>query len=126
MINIPITKVCWAQNVDAGGEFAKSLTVKPGVKLYYLGHGVLVEQDGKPDKLVPISNVLTVEAGEKIAPDWWAAGSPPPSVVEYTRISGPQQSTGGNTITVPEDDDLARGTQQPKKRGPGRPPKGQA
>ena len=63
-MKVAIDSVFWAQNIQAGGEFAKSLasSEQKGVKLWYVGHGVLVEHSGKPDRLVPISNVLVMEA----------------------------------------------------------------
>lgn len=78
MIKIAISKAEWAQNVSAGGDFAKSLMASKerGVKLWYLGHGVLVEHKGKPDRLIPIANVLTVESDVTVSAEEWAGGQP--------------------------------------------------
>lgn len=61
-MRIAIDNVFWTQAIEAGGLFGKSLAAKPGVQLFYVGHGVLVEQDGKPARLIPMSNVLVMEA----------------------------------------------------------------
>lgn len=63
-MKLPIDNVFWAQPIQAGGEFAKSLgtNAQRGIRLWYVGHGVLVEHEGKPDRLVPIGNVLVMEA----------------------------------------------------------------
>lgn len=100
MIKIPIDRVFWSQNVDAGpGLFGKSLTAGGpySCTLTYLGHGVLIERPGQQDRLVPIGNVLHVEASEKLTAEEWGGEDAPAHV----------------------------GHSDAPKRGPGRPRKGE-
>lgn len=73
MIRIELAVARWAQNVDVGGYFGTSLTPSPerGVRLWYIGSGVLVEHEGKPDRFVPISQVLWLEATGRLATEQW-------------------------------------------------------
>jgi hypothetical protein len=77
-IKIPIKTVWWTQNVDLGrGKFGKSATASKDLALWFLGHGVLAEQPGQPDRLVPLSNVLTMESSESLTPEEWGGSSKP-------------------------------------------------
>lgn len=130
MIKIAVDKVFWTQNVDVGGgEFGKSL-VAGGPKqfaLWYLGHGLLVERPGQPDRLVPIGNVLTVEANAKLTPEEWSGGlkdrpeSPlaKAAAIAYNPLASPEQQTvaAGELLKAATYGDVSA------KRGPGRPPK---
>jgi hypothetical protein len=74
-IKIPIKTAWWTQNVDLGrGKFGKSATASKDLALWFLGHGVLAEQPGQPDRLVPLSNVLTMESSESLTPEEWGGG----------------------------------------------------
>ena len=78
MIKIPISTVWFTSNVDAGGGiFGKSSKTgqRNGLELWYLGHAVLIEQIGMPDRLVPIANVLTIEAPEGVSVEHWSGGT---------------------------------------------------
>ena len=82
-VKIALKKAEWSQNINAAGDLNKQLVARQGVSLWYLGHGVLVEWAGHPDKLVPVSAVVGVEAAEQISADEWAGGPAParPEVV---------------------------------------------
>lgn len=62
-MKIPLSRAVWARNTNLGnGKYDNSCKAGPDVKLWYLGHGVLVEIPGKLDCLVPSANVVSVEA----------------------------------------------------------------
>jgi hypothetical protein len=76
MIKIELSKVNWTQSISLGNNVdGKSVTPTPDRKLWYLGHGVLVEQKGRKDILVPVSQVLQVEPVGEVTPEEWS-GSP--------------------------------------------------
>lgn len=112
MIKLEISSVMWTQNVDAGGGFNKALAASKaaGVRLWYLGHGVLVEHHGKPDVLVPISNVLSIKAPAALTPGMWAGEEAVPAPVAPVLEPAPVKMSEEPTPVEP-------------KRGPGRPPK---
>jgi hypothetical protein len=112
VIKIAIDKVHWTQPVSAGrkNEFGKSLAASQDVKLWYLGHGVLVEAAGQPDKLVPVSSVLLVEASAKVTPEQWGGLIAAYKAGDHVPVTVEEQT---QTVTI----------HAAAKRGPGRPPK---
>ena len=106
-MKLPIDNVFWTQPIDAGGLFGKSLAATDRVKIWYVGHGVLVENIGRPPRLVPVSGVLMMEA---------KGGFETPSAA----------AAFDEAITAQVDGAIAGALAiaEPKKRGPGRPARG--
>ena len=89
-MKIALSKAEWAQHVPiANGEFSKSLapSKERGISLWFVGHGVLIEIKGKPDRLVPIGNVLAVEAAESVSVEEWAGGPAQPKLVAVAPVA---------------------------------------
>ena len=89
MIKIELATAFWTQSVSVGNNTdGKSLTpnAELGRRLWYLGHGVLVEQTGRRDILIPVTQVLKVEPLGEVSADEWAGW---PKEPEASGPSGP-------------------------------------
>lgn len=129
-MKIALSKVEWTQNVFISkGDGGKSLAPNParGIRLWYLGSGVLIEEEGRPDKFVPLSNVLAMEADERLSAEEWGGATTwsPEAVRARLEKHGAPRLTG---TTVSADLATEAGTEAVApfsdiKRGPGRPKK---
>jgi hypothetical protein len=102
-MKIPVSLVKFVTPTYAADEPDKSLgaSKERGISLWYVGHGLLVERAGRDPRLVPISNVSMMEA----------KSFDPPCREEKTIGEGFEKYV------------TPGGVDEPKKRGPGRPPK---
>lgn len=97
MIKIPLSLVRWTQSISIGNnQDGKSLLpdVERGRLVWYLGHGVLIEQRGRRDILVPIGQVLQMEADESVSVEQWAGAprmGPPPGPPEEAQPMPPDE-----------------------------------
>ncbi len=118
MIKIPIDIARWKDNVDVGGGlFGKSLSKSDrGVEaLWWLGDGVLVERKSLPTLFVPSSNVAAVEGHPSVTATMWGDNG----ATLAMSMTGAEVPAGKSaSVFVPE-----APPEEPKKRGPGRPPK---
>jgi hypothetical protein len=114
----PIVKARFIENVDAAGAFGKSLAANATVKLWHVGHAVLVEQAGRRDRLIPMSNVAEVELVEA-----YASAKP---WAEVRREGSPGLEATSQEWVMSELEKI-KNTEpvavMPVKRGPGRPAK---
>ncbi len=111
-MKIALKRAWWSQNVDAGnGQFSKSLVAGPKLDLWYLGHAVLIEQEGQPDRLVPSACVLTVEPVGK-----WDTG-----YKTWAEVRPPDNAS--DTLPPMPLDSRPAEPPQEARRGPGRPKK---
>ena len=83
-MKIPLKRAWWTQQVDAGSNnMQKSHSAGAGLRLWYLGHAVLIEQDNAPDRLVPSAGVLMVEPVGK-----WNDGPSGPVMEGLSALAG--------------------------------------
>ena len=81
-MKLAIKRVEWTQNVGINSsKFDKSLASSQVSGLWYVGIGVLVEQDGLDDIFVPLANVLRIQADGKLTVDDWSGDSVPSPLV---------------------------------------------
>jgi len=75
MPKIKLDQVWWHDYVPLGNNYdqkAMKTDTERGIQLWYIGGGVLVEQQSSPDRMVPLANVKSMVAAESLTPDQWA------------------------------------------------------
>ena len=72
--SVKFTDVVFLGKGLANDEFdvSEPACVAAGLRLWYLGNGVLVEAEGLPDKFINVALVRQMEAKEQVTPWQWA------------------------------------------------------
>lgn len=111
-MKLAVKIVDWTQSISVNGrKFDKRCAAAEVAGLWYVGTGVLIEQDGLDDIFVPLGNVLCIRADGKLTSEDWSGGSVPSSLNMATVAPRPVKSFNPEHSYAP-------GPAQPDLTGP--------
>ena len=72
-MKLAVKIVDWTQSISVNGrKFDKRCSAAEVAGLWYVGTGVLIEQEGLDDVFVPLGNVLCIRADGKLTSEDWS------------------------------------------------------
>lgn len=81
-MKLAVKIVDWTQSISVNGrKYDKRCSAAEVAGLWYVGTGVLIEQEGLDDIFVPLGNVLCIRADGKLTSDDWSGDSVPSPLV---------------------------------------------